>query len=380
MKNRSVGNIKKIKPGKYKIRISCGIDEFGKRKVLNKTVSAKSDTEAEKILMQLYNDRDSIYNDKATPITLNDLYNCWHDIHLKNTTPNTIAFYENLYKHIKPYSSVKLVNLNVCTVNKIVDAMPEGKIQNAVFKMIKAIINKGISWGYYNKANPCNNLTTPAYKPKEKTILSDNDLLIINDTIYNEPLKYQCIFYCAAILGMRRGEIAALTWDCINLEKNQLIINKSASLSHSNLKDSVIIKSTKTEASERKLYVPDILIKKFRELRAEQNIMRLKLGDIYNNRDYVFTQWNGNIINLHTISNWWKDYAKKNNITPGVTFHCLRHTAASVMIHAGIDIASVSHTLGHSNITTTLNTYTHFIEDSKKNAINTVADKYKAFN
>ena len=50
---RKIGTIKEVKPGKYRIRISCGFDDFGKRLIIDKTVCAKSETEAEKIMIKL---------------------------------------------------------------------------------------------------------------------------------------------------------------------------------------------------------------------------------------------------------------------------------------------------------------------------------------
>ena len=76
---------------------------------------------------------------------------------------------------------------------------------------------------------------------------------------------------------------------------------------------------------------------------------------------------------LATPSHWWSDFAKKCGIE-GVTFHGLRHTAATYMIKNNVPISTVSGVLGHAQISTTLNTYTHVIEDTKKSAINIMAD------
>ena len=76
---------------------------------------------------------------------------------------------------------------------------------------------------------------------------------------------------------------------------------------------------------------------------------------------------------LSTPSHWWKDFAKNNGIED-VTFHGLRHTAATYMIKSNVPISTVSGVLGHAQISTTLNTYTHVIEDTKKAAINIMSD------
>lgn len=375
MKNRRIGNIQKVADGKYKIRISVGTDDFGKRIVINKTIEAKSDLEAERALMKLYADRHKITKQAAAPGTLEKLYETFRENHLNALAPNTKNYYETLWKHIDKFGKLKLENLDIKNINKLLSAIPEGKIRNACFKMLKTMINKGIAWGEFNSANPCDFISTPKYNPPEKKVLNDSDIDIINRELKKEDIKYQCIFYFACLLGMRRQEILALKWNDINFKTNEVSIVKAASLSHDPDQDRIIIKETKTENSKRKLFLPELLIRKLKLLRKEQTIRRLKLGDIYKNKDFVFTQWNGEIMNVHTPTNWWRDFVKEHELSP-VTFHGLRHSAASIMIGTGQDVATVSKTLGHSNTSTTLNIYTHLIEDSKKDAVLSVAGKF----
>ena len=73
-------------------------------------------------------------------------------------------------------------------------------------------------------------------------------------------------------------------------------------------------------------------------------------------------------MHISTPSHWWKSFCDKLGMQ-GITFHSLRHTAATFMIKSNVPISTVSAVLGHANITTTLNTYTHVIEDTKQEAI-----------
>lgn len=374
MKNRKIGNIQKLSSNKYKIRISAGTDDFGKRIVINKTVNAKSDTEAERILMKLYQERFNLIDSETKPKTLGRLYNIFKENHIKNLAPNTQAYYESLWKHIETFSKLKIENIDIININKILFSLPDGKIRNGVYKLLSTIFNKSITWGYMQN-NPCKFITSPKYKAKEKTILNETDIQIISNHIEEEEIKYQCIFLFAAFLGMRRQEIIALKWNDIDFNNSTVSINKAATLSHKE-GEKIILKETKTESSKRTLYLPEVLFKKLQLLKKEQNLIRLKLGDIYNNNNFIFTQWNGNIMNIHTPTNWWKDFQMRHKISK-VTLHGLRHTSASLMINAGLDIATVSKTLGHSNLSTTLNIYTHIIEDTKKDAVLTVANKFK---
>lgn len=121
------------------------------------------------------------------------------------------------------------------------------------------------------------------------------------------------------------------------------------------------------------MFLPDILKRILLKLRNEQNILREMYGDKWVDEDWIFTQNNGKIMNLQTPSHWWREFSEKHGINH-VTFHGLRHTSATHMIRNNVPISTVSGVLGHANITTTLNTYTHVIEDTKKEAINIMAD------
>ena len=97
------------------------------------------------------------------------------------------------------------------------------------------------------------------------------------------------------------------------------------------------------------------------------------MGDKWHNENWVFTQYDGKLMNLQTPSHWWKDFSERIHVT-GVTFHGLRHTAASYMIKNNVPITTVASVPGHSNTSTTVNIYSHMLEDTKKDAINVMAE------
>ena len=375
-KKRSIGNIKKLKEGKYKIRISAGYDDFGKRIVINKNISASSEREAEKILMQLYSERENVKT-VSSPQTLKGMFDCFLLNHCSSLSANTVDYYKNLMKHFEAFYNLKIEKINITNINKIFNSMPEGKIKHGAFKLLKTVINKNKMWGFFKEVNPCELIPAPKYKAPEKNILSIEDINKINSFLIDEELKYQCIFYFAVLLGMRRGEIIGLKWSDINFNNNTILIQRAAALSHNSNDDYVITKEPKTASSVRVLPLPLILIEKLKKLKKEQNLNILKLGDLYHNNNFIFTTWNGHIMNIHTPTNWWREFVDKHNLSR-VTLHGLRHTCCSLMLKEGNDLTSISKTLGHSNLSTTLNIYSHMIEDNKKAAIDSVASYFEA--
>ena len=106
-------------------------------------------------------------------------------------------------------------------------------------------------------------------------------------------------------------------------------------------------------------------------MQKEQIIQRLKIGARWIGDDWVFTQWNGKLFNLTTISAWWHDFALGLGIED-VTYHGLRHTAASYLIKSGVDIVTVAGILGHAKPSTSMNFYGHLIENAKNTAMETL--------
>jgi len=77
----------------------------------------------------------------------------------------------------------------------------------------------------------------------------------------------------------------------------------------------------------------------------------------------------GTPITPDSLSHMFHDFLGKNEL-PNIRFHDLRHTLASLLIHDNVSIADLSATLGHANVTTTLNIYTHSIKEAKKTVAN----------
>ena len=109
------------------------------------------------------------------------------------------------------------------------------------------------------------------------------------------------------------------------------------------------------------------------EYKIWQNTERLKCGDVWFDSDRLFTKWDGKPMQPNTISHWFADWVKENNL-PNVNIHSLRHTNATLLISGGIPIRVVSDMLGHSQPSTTSNIYTHVIQSAAAAAADTLQD------
>ena len=109
------------------------------------------------------------------------------------------------------------------------------------------------------------------------------------------------------------------------------------------------------------------------EIKQYQKVKKKQLANQWKENNLLFTAWNGEPMNPNTPYHWLKKFCQRNDI-PFYGIHSLRHLNASLLIKSGIDVNTVSEFLGHSNTTTTLNTYTHMFNEQKAICSNAIAD------
>ena len=159
--------------------------------------------------------------------------------------------------------------------------------------------------------------------------------------------------------GCRIGELLALTWDDLNLETGELQINKTVTKS-----DTYYVSSTpKTKKSNRIIILDRITLECLKKWRSEQKKFLFKLGFTQPSR--IFTNDSNEFTINQSVTERYKIYQKKANL-PNIGLHGFRHTHASLLYNAGADHKEVQERLGHANIKTTLDTYTHLTDDRKE--------------
>ena len=110
-----------------------------------------------------------------------------------------------------------------------------------------------------------------------------------------------------------------------------------------------------------------------RQYRAAQLEARLSVGDQWEDNDFVFTTWNGKALRPDTLTKWFRKFIDRNGLPP-ITLHGLRHTNATLLIAAGINLRTVSGRLGHSRAATTANIYAHAIQSADAAAADAIDD------
>ena len=302
----------------------------------------------------------------------------WLKSKKENLGIKTFVEYQRYCKNItKSIGHIKIKDINVKILedfyNELRNYKGKREAQNGYsektikhhYTLITEIFNSAIKWGYlYN--NPNRNVAPIKVHKKEIQCYSPEDVEKLDSALKNEPVKYQAVILLALDSGCRRGEITGLKWNDINFEKGTISINKATQYVAGY---GTFEKNTKSDTSNRVIYITATTLKVLREYKIEQSKKRILLGDQWRNSERVFTTDIGEDMHPDRPYKILKQIIKKYNLKD-ITFHGLRHTSISLQISSGIQAQIISKRAGHSNVGITHSIYSHFFDSELKEVAN----------
>ena len=229
-----------------------------------------------------------------------------------------------------------------------------------------SILSDAVEGGFLSH-NPAWRTYRYAGRKCEKKIADEETAQKIIAALEGESIKYETYFKLIIATGMRRSECCALQWQDIDWEQRSIHICRSAVKITG---DEIFVKEPKTRSGDRYVYFSAQMENLLREYRQECAY----ITKTYDQReltddDFLFRRQGTRLPMTPTTFTWrFKCILKKNGLPQELNVHSLRHTAASLMIAGGADVATVAGILGHSQPSTTLNIYTHAFDKNKKAA------------
>lgn len=230
--------------------------------------------------------------------------------------------------------------------------------------MISSCLGKAVKWEYLPN-NPASRADPPQPERKEASYLEVKDAKIILEHLQDAPVHFRDAIIFDLITGLRRGELLGLSWPKVDFD-NQLI-RISQALYYLSGKG-LYLDDPKNESSGRVLRLPRSAFSLLNYHRTWQNEQAEKLGVAWHNeKNLVFTGPEGKPIHPDTLTGWFTDFCETLGYE-NIHLHSLRHTYASLMIAEGTPLVIVSKRMGHAQVSTTSNIYSHMISSADEKA------------
>jgi integrase len=209
-------------------------------------------------------------------------------------------------------------------------------------------------------ASPARHAKRPKIVSEEIEILTEEQVKTLLGGLRGKSIWLIAAFALAT--GLRRGELLALRWKDVDLEGGTIQVERSLEQTKEDLR----FKEPKTRHGRRQLTIPASIITELRAHRKQQAELRLSLGQGRDAEDaLVFRRADGTPIPPDSLSSEWRCVVAGAKL-PKVSLHALRHTHASQLIAAGLDVLTISRRLGHGSPSITLNVYSHLFKPTDK--------------
>ena len=296
---------------------------------------------------------------------------------------STEVRYKELTKRIYPVvGHMKLIDIRADHLNKLYSDLGKdgvskrgGKLSAKTIlehhRLIHTVMTTAVKEGLipYNPADRC---TLPKVEKKEIECFQPEEVTKIRDALETEPLKWKVLTHMLLITGCRRGEILGLKWEKVDFEKSRIYICNNVLYTPER---GIYEDTPKTAQSFRYITLPKETIELLREYKNWQIREMFRLGEYYQRKGFVFSQGNGDPMHPDSVTDWCKKFSKRHNL-PHVNPHRFRHTSASLLYYGGMDSVSISKRLGHAQVSTTQNIYSHFIEEADRKSADILSEVF----
>jgi integrase len=371
---RHSGTIAQRSNGRYQIRYSLGTDPLmGKRKRLSVTIKG-THKDAERELRRLLRSIDTGEHVEPTKITVSQFLAQWLETMRSQISPKTHERYAEIIKLflIPAFGNSTLTKLMPSAIqvaynewetsgrrdSKKGGLAPRTRLH--IHRILKAALKHAVQLQLIGR-NPAEAIKAPRAKKATITTLTVEQSAILLETLRGKNIYWPVLF--ALTTGMRRGEILALRWKNVDIEKKTVRVVESLEQT----KKGIRFKAPKTERT-RAVILPDYAVDELKTLKEQQakEFSELKIDQTADT--LVCARFDGSATWPTSVTHEFVKAMKKLPDLPRVRFHDLRHSHATQLLMAGIHPKIAQERLGHSTITTTLDLYSHVTETMQDDA------------
>ncbi|GEB11652.1 site-specific integrase [Streptococcus equinus] len=351
----------KKKDGKTYYKFSFYVGTFAGKKKYIRRFGFKTKGQARAALLQLQDDLDN--QDKKSDMTFEELSKQWLKEYEKDVAESTYHKTERNFKnHILPsIGHFKITELTPLIIQQHQnDWSAKLKYGRKLLGLVRNTLNLAVKYGYLEN-NPAIPVTAPKIKREvstQKDFYDKEEFKKFMDLVEKtDDIRKLALFRLLGFTGIRKGEMLALDWK--DYKDETLSISKAVTRTPAGLEISV----TKNKSSERLISLDRITC-----------TILDKLHETYPNSILMFESENGGIMTPSLPRKWLLQIISGSDLQP-IKIHGFRHTHASLLFDAGLSLKQVQYRLGHSDLKTTMNVYTHITQK----AIDDIGEKFSNY-
>ncbi len=281
---------------------------------------------------------------------------------------STFSSYTRLVaKHIAPIlGKIILTKLSPQDIQKFMNDRLNtglsGRTVQYLHAILRSALNQALLWGLVQR-NVATLTEPPRVQHHEIQPFTPDEAREFLTGIQGDRLE--ALFSVALALGMRQGEALGLMWKDVDLEAGTIFVRHALQ----RVKGALCVIETKTRRSRRQINLPQMLVSALYAHRERQILEREMAGSRWVESAFVFTSTVGTPLDTCNVSHRFHRILLALGMRR-IRFHDLRHTCASLLLAQGVHPRLVMETLGHSQISLTMDTYSHVFPELKREVAN----------
>ena len=363
---------------------STGLPVKGNKKRAEKMLmDARAAQEAE---LEAKVTEQSAENTSASLIPFTEFLLDWLEMTKKNVEETTYGAYAMGIKNkIIPYFEEHHPGLALCEVTPkhiqdyyTYELTVRGVSANTVIHRhanIRKALQQAFKLGLID-SNPADRIERPKKEKFVGSFYEEDELNHLFEVVRGDPIELGVIL--GAFYGLRRSEAVGLKWDAIDFKKKTITIRHTVTQVTIDGKSKIIQKDrTKTKSSYRSLPLVPPFEELLHRLKAKQEQNRKLCGRAYCTKytDYIYVNEIGELVKQGYLTQRFPYILEKNGLRK-IRYHDLQHSCASLLYANGVSLKEIQEWLGHSDIATTSNIYTHLNFSSKVASANAIMGVY----
>lgn len=365
------GSIYKRSDGRWAASITVGY-EGSKR--LRRTLYGKSQAAVREALQQARTDLRQGVAPAPQRLTVGAYLEDWLRTVEPTLRPNTHASYADLARrHIIPgIGRLRLGKLTPQHVRDLIaDRLATGLSPRSVqyvHAILRRALNQALRDGDVTR-NVATLVDAPRVRRPEIRPLTVDEAATLRDAARGERLAP--LWTLATTTGLRQGELLALRWQDVDLDARTASVRHTLQrvpkAKRSGKGPHYVLAEPKTDHSRRTIHLPDMSATALREHRLRQLEERLQVGTAWQEWDLVFASTIGTPLDGRNVAHRFEDLLRRAGVRR-IRFHDLRHTCATFQLLNGTPMRVVMENLGHSQIGTTANLYSHVLPSMQRDS------------